>query len=88
MRAKHLLPEHTMLRENYIAAATVPYDGSATTCPHFAHKFCPSVKAMDRLAAAVEVPAVAADVEDVEGEEDDTRRKNANWKSYKWKTKH
>jgi hypothetical protein len=46
---------------------------------------------MDRLAAAVEVLAVAAnaaDVEDVEGEEDDTRRKNANWKSYKWKTKH
>jgi hypothetical protein len=46
---------------------------------------------MDRLTAAAELAVKAADVEDmedVEDKEDDTRQKNVNWRSSKWKMKH
>jgi hypothetical protein len=91
LKVKHLLLEHTTLKGNYFAAATAPHAGSATTCHHFAHKSSPSVKVMDRLAAAAEAAvevAVEADVEDVVDEEGDIRRKSANWRSSKWKTRH
>ena len=78
LRVKHLLLEPTPLTENYIAAATVPHAGSAMTCHHFARKFSPSVKAMDRLAAAAEVAVEAAIEADVEDEEDDTRKQSEN----------
>jgi hypothetical protein len=46
------------------------------------------VKVMDRLTEAVEVAVKAADEEDVEVEEDVTRKKNENWRSSKWKMSH
>jgi hypothetical protein len=49
------------------------------------------VKVMDRLPAAAEVAAKAADEEDkedVEVKEDVTRRKSENWRSSKWKMRH
>jgi hypothetical protein len=91
LKAKHPRLEHTMLTASYIAAVTVPCAGSAMTCPHFVRKFWPYVRAMDRLAAAAEVPVDAVDVGDVEdavAAEDVTRKRNENWRSSGWKMNH
>jgi hypothetical protein len=74
--------------ENYIAAATVPQDGSAMICPHFAHKSSPSVKAMDRLVAAEVVVEEVVEAVVSQDEEDDTRKQSENWRNSRHKMKH
>ncbi len=91
LKVKHLPLELTPQTENCIAAATVQQDGSAMTCPHFAHKSSPSVKAMDRLVAAeVVVEEAVEEVVEVEEEveEDDTSKQSENWRNSRHKMKH
>ncbi len=61
------------------------------TCPHFAHKSSPSVKAMDRLVATeVVVEEAVEEVVEVEEEveEDDTSKQSENWRNSRHKMKH